>query len=251
MLLSAGLPLPARVFGHGFLTKDGQKMGKSLGNTLDPFALCDRYGADALRYYFLKEIEFGRDGDFNETRFVNVLNADLANDLGNLLNRTLGMLKKYCQSQGPQLTAVHIPDSNPLKEIGLGLGDRATSAYNALHFHQACEEILTSIRASNKFIDESAPWSLFKQGQQAEVEQVLYSVLESVRLAAYLLSPIVPNLSSAIYQQLGFNIDFNDSVQVLEIAPFSQHGQWGKLTANQTLSQPQPIFARLELPRES
>jgi methionyl-tRNA synthetase len=157
------------------------------------------------------------------------------------------MLKKYCQSQGPQLTAADIADSNPLKEIGLELGDRVTKAYNALHFHQACEEILTLIRASNKFIDESAPWSLFKQGQQAEVEQILYTVLESVRLAAYLLSPIVPNLSSAIYQQLGFDINFNDSIQVSKIAPFSQHTQWGKLTTNQILSQPQPVFVRLEM----
>ena len=248
MLLSANLPLPGKIFGHGFLTKDGQKMGKSLGNTLDPFALCDRYGSDALRYYFLKEIEFGRDGDFNETRFVNILNADLANDLGNLLNRTLGMLKKYCQSRGPQLTAAEIPESNPLKQLGLGLGDRASKAYDALHFHQACEEVFALIRASNKFIDESAPWTLFKQGQRAEVEQILYSVLESVRLSAYLLSPIVPNLSNAIYQQLGFVIDFNQLLQFSAIAPFSQHAGWGDLPANQTLSQPQPIFARLELP---
>lgn len=97
MLMSAQLPLPKQVFGHGFLTKDGKKMGKSLGNTLDPFSLVEKYGSDAVRYYFLKEIELGEDGDFNEIRFVNTLNADLANDLGNLLNRSLGMLKKILQ----------------------------------------------------------------------------------------------------------------------------------------------------------
>jgi methionyl-tRNA synthetase len=250
MLISAGLPLPDRVFGHGFLTKNGQKMGKSLGNTLDPFDLVSRYGSDAVRYYFLKEIEFGRDGDFNETRFINILNADLANDLGNLLNRTLGMVRKYCNGVGPQLSAVDISEDNPLKAFGVELGDRVAKAYDELRFHQACEEIFTLIRSSNKFIDESAPWSLFKAGKQAEVERVLYSVLESVRLSAYLLSPIIPNLSGNIYQQLGFSLDFNEFDRVEKIAPFSEHACWGKLTANQQLSKPQPIFAKLEHPCE-
>ena len=99
-------------------------MGKSLGNTLDPFDLVQRYGSDAVRYYFLKEIELGKDGDFNETRFVNVLNADLANDLGNLLNRTLGMVRKYCKGQGPQLTGVDLSSDHPLQIIGLELGEK-------------------------------------------------------------------------------------------------------------------------------
>ncbi len=250
MLLSAGVSLPKKVFGHGFLTKDGQKMGKTLGNTLDPFDLVNRYGSDAVRYYFLKAIEFGRDGDFNETRFVNTLNADLANDLGNLLNRTLGMVKKYCHGKGPQLTAADLSADYSLKQLGEGLGDRVTQAYEKLQFAQACEEIFLLIRASNKFIDERAPWSLFKQGQQSEVEQVLYAVLESVRLAAYLLSPIIPNLSRQIYQQLGFSLDFSDRIQVNQVAPFEQHSQWGKLPANLVLGQPQPIFIKLELPPE-
>jgi methionyl-tRNA synthetase len=249
MLMSAGLPLPKMVFGHGFLTKDGQKMGKSLGNTLDPFALVEKYGSDAIRYYFLKEIELGRDGDFNETRFVNVLNADLANDLGNLLNRTLGMVKKYCQGNISPLTRDDLSSDNQLKIIGEGLGDRIFEAYESLQFHHACEEIFTLIRASNKFIDESAPWSLFKQGKQEEVEQVLYSVLESVRLSAYLLSPIIPNLSSEIYRQLGFDLDFNDKNLFNQIH-FTDHIQWGKLPTNGNLNKPQPIFSRLELPTE-
>jgi methionyl-tRNA synthetase len=250
MLMSAELPLPKMVFGHGFLTKDGRKMGKTEGNTIDPFALVSQYGSDAVRYYFLKEIEFGRDGDFNETRFINILNADLANDLGNLLNRTLGMLLKYCQKNYPTITGADLNDSNPLKQIGLGLGDRASKAYEALQFSLACEEIFTLIRACNKFIDESAPWSLFKEDKHSEVGQILYSVLESIRLSAYLLSPIIPNLSSDIYQQLGFSVDFNNKNSINQTASYSKHSIWGDLPVNPNLSKGRPVFSKLELRSE-
>ncbi|WP_017654556.1 methionine--tRNA ligase [Fortiea contorta] len=249
MLLSASLPLPERVFGHGFLTKDGQKMGKSLGNTLDPVGLVQRYGSDAVRYYFLKEIEFGKDGDFNEIRFINVLNADLANDLGNLLNRTLNMVKKYCAGNVPTIAHTAIPADSPLKAIGLCLGEQVKQAYEALAFNQACESVLLLVQASNKFIDEQAPWSLYKQGQQQVLEQVLYAVLESVRLAAYLLSPVIPNISGDIYQQLGFGINFNDPIESATTAPFGSHAQWGLLSSKQQLGTPQPIFKRIELPK--
>ncbi len=247
MLMSAQLPVSGRVFVHGFLTKDGQKMSKSLGNVIDPVALVNRYGADAVRYYFLKEIEFGKDGDFNETRFKNTLNADLANDLGNLLNRTLNMLRKYCDYKLPDCSTEDIPADHPLKAVGLDLGDRVGQAYEALAFNAACESILTLVRASNKFIDEQAPWALYKQGKQQAVEQVLFTVLESVRLAAYLLSPIIPSISTDIYQQLGFDIDFNDKAQISIAAPFSTHSAWGLLRVTQkNLGEPKPVFQRLE-----
>lgn len=248
MLLSAGIDPPERVFGHGFLTKDGRKMGKTLGNTVDPFELVNRYGSDAVRYYFLKEIELGQDGDYNEIRFVNILNADLANDLGNLLNRTLGMAKKYCQAKVPAIAASQIPEDNSLRTLGIELGERVALAYDSLKLSQACEEIFTLVRACNKFIDERAPWSLYKQKKQAEVEQILYSVLESVRLAAYLLSPIIPNLSSAVYEQLGFQLDFNNQNLVTSSELFRLHSQWGILPSDQSLGQPRPIFPQLEPP---
>jgi methionyl-tRNA synthetase len=246
MLMAAELPLPDRVFGHGFLTKDGQKMGKTLGNVLDPVALTNRYGADAVRYYFLKEIEFGRDGDFNETRFIHILNADLANDLGNLLNRTLKMVQKYCGQAIPAVDVAAVQQSSSLGMLGQDLGDRVAGSYRALAFSQGCEAILSLVRTGNKYIDEQAPWSLYKQGQQPQVEQILYAVLESVRLAAYLLSPITPNLSTAIYQQLGYTIDFSQSLADLE-PTFPLHSRWGALPPNQSLGESKPVFQRLEI----
>jgi len=251
MLMSAGVVPPKKVFGHGFLTKDGQKMGKSLGNTLDPIALLDRYGADAVRYYFLREIEFGQDGDFNETRFVNVLNADLANDFGNLLNRTLKMAKKYCGNQVPNLKGEDIPADHPLKAIGTDLSDRVSDAYHNLSFSQACKAIINLVTTSNKYIDEQAPWSLYKQGEQTQVETVLYSILESIRLSAYLLSPITPTLSTEIYQQLGFTIDFNQPSSFNQETSFKRHQCWGILPPLQSLGEAKPVFLRLELPEEN
>jgi len=248
MLISAGVPLPEKVFGHGFLTKDGQKMGKSVGNTLNPVDLVNRYGADAVRYYFIKEIELGKDGDFNEERFISILNADLANDLGNLLNRTLGMIQKYCQGEAPRLTGENIAQDNRLREIGVNLGQEVRKSYQDLQLSLACEKIFNLIRASNKFIDESAPWSLYKQGKQSEVEQILYAVLESVRLSAYLLSPIIPDISTKIYQQLGFTINFNETNKLNEEATFELHSQWGVVPTNATLGKPEPVFSKLDLP---
>ncbi|PSN15496.1 methionine--tRNA ligase [filamentous cyanobacterium CCT1] len=247
MLMSAGLPLPERVYGHGFLTKDGQKMGKSQGNTLDPVELVETYGPDAVRYYFLREIEFGKDGDFNETRFINVLNADLANDLGNLLNRTLKMAGRYCNGKVPDIDPEKIAADHPLRAIGSDLTDTVAKAYTHLAFSQACIATLALVQASNKFLDEQAPWSLYKQGKQAETEVVLYAVLESVRQAAYLLAPIIPDISNQIYSQLGFAIDFNDKA-LGQVIGYADHAAWGYLPPGQLLGEAAPVFQRLELP---
>ena len=246
MLMSAGLSLPSRIFGHGFLTKDGKKMGKSLGNTLDPVALVNQYGSDAIRFYFLKEIEFGQDGDYSQTRFIHTVNANLANDLGNLLNRTLKMAHKYFNGCVPNVKSQDIPQEDGLKSVGLTLTDTVTQGYDSLAFSEVCQAIFSLIQAGNKYIDEKAPWSLYKQGKQEALAQVLYSVLESVRLSSYLLSPIIPNISTRIYQQLGYTIDFNDQTIITTSLSFDIHGVWGALPANQPIQEGQPVFRRLE-----
>ncbi|MEM6445247.1 MAG: methionine--tRNA ligase [Cyanobacteria bacterium P01_D01_bin.123] len=236
MQLSAGIPISQRVFGHGFLTKDGKKMGKSLGNTLDPYELVERYPVDAIRYYFLREIEFGQDGDFSETRFLQVANADLANDLGNLLNRTLNMLKKYCSYVVPK---VDISPDRPLRAIAAGLPERTATAYDRYNFQKAGETAFELIRASNKYLDTEAPWAKYKQGEQAAVESILYEVLESVRIATILLSPLIPHLSLTILQQLGYAYDHTRELSW-------SLTQWGLLAPGPLSEDPKPVFQRLE-----
>lgn len=249
MLMSAGLPLPDQVFGHGFLTKDGQKMGKSLGNTLDPTALVETYGAEAVRFYFLKEIEFGRDGDFNEERFINIVNADLANDLGNLLNRTLKMAVKYFDGDLSGLDLQQIPADNPLRVLGEKAAEQAVTAYESLNFSRAAEIALDLARMGNKYIDKQAPWTLFKQGEHEAVKLIIYSVLESVRLSAFLLSPLIPSISSNIYQQLGFSIEFIDTLIIRQAENlFSSQSYWGVLSPEQRLGKPSPVFQQLQPP---
>lgn len=245
MLMSAGLPIPKQVFGHGLLTKDGVKMGKTLGNTINPYELVEKFGADAVRYFFLKEIEFGKDGDFSEERLITSVNADLANSLGNLLNRSLGMVEKYCDrlipdgdSQNVDLEIQNLVAA--VKAKAITLGDRVNISYRNLAFRGGCEQILQLVWDCNKLIDDATPWKLFKSGKNAEVNYLLYSILESVRLAAYLLSPVVPQLSIEIYSQLG--------LEFAEFAPpLWNHSNWGILKPNTVLKEFKPVFQRIEL----
>ncbi|KAL0370683.1 UNVERIFIED_CONTAM: Methionine--tRNA ligase, chloroplastic/mitochondrial [Sesamum angustifolium] len=245
MLMSAGISLPKKVFGHGFLTKDGMKMGKSLGNTLEPTELVHRFGPDAVRYFFLKEVEFGGDGDYSEDRFINIINANLANTIGNLLNRTLGLLRKNCQSTITVDSAI-AAEGNAFKDIVGNLVDKARQHYENLELSSACEAVLEIGTAGNVYIDEKAPWSLFKQGESGfeTASKDLVIVLEAIRIVAIALSPITPSLSLRIYTQLGYSEDQFNAVSWSET-------RWGGLKFGHITTEPKPVFARIELETDS
>ncbi|XP_030928761.1 methionine--tRNA ligase, chloroplastic/mitochondrial [Quercus lobata] len=240
MLMSAGLSLPKMVFGHGFLTKDGMKMGKSLGNTLDPNDLVHKFGADAVRYFFLKEVEFGSDGDYSEDRFINIVNAHLANTIGNLLNRTLGLLKKNCQSTLVVDSTV-AAEGNAFQDTVQKLVEKARVHYEKLSPSSACEAILEIGNAGNSYMDERAPWSLFKKGGAASeaAAKDLVIILEALRIIAIALSPVTPSLCWRVYAQLGFSKDQFDTATWSET-------KWGGLKGGQVMAQPKPVFARIE-----
>ncbi|MED6110985.1 Methionine--tRNA ligase, chloroplastic/mitochondrial [Stylosanthes scabra] len=240
MLMSAGLSLPKMVFGHGFLTKDGMKMGKSLGNTLEPNELVHKFGTDAVRYFFLREVEFGSDGDYSEERFINIVNAHLANTIGNLLNRTLGLLKKNCQST-LVVDSTTAAEGNEFKDNVEKLVDKARMHYENLSLSSACEAVLEIGNVGNYYMDERAPWSLFKQGGTASeaAAKDLVIILETVRIIAIALLPVTPSLSWRIYEQLGYSRDQFDAATWGDT-------KWGGLKGGQVMAQPKPVFARIE-----
>lgn len=240
MLMSANLELPTTVFGHGFLTKDGLKMGKSLGNVLEPKDLIDRFGSDAVRYFFLKEVEFGNDGDYSEERFTNIVNAHLANTIGNLLNRTLGLLRRYCQST-LTVDSISAAKYNPFKEHVMDLVEKARLNYMNLSFNSACEAVIDIANAGNVYLDEHTPWSLFKKGDSSaeEAAKDLVVILEAMRIIAVALSPIVPRLCRKIYLQLGYLEDDFEKLSWGNTA-------WGALKAGQVMAEPEPVFKRIE-----
>lgn len=237
MLMSADVPLPKYIYSHGFLTKDGLKMGKSLGNVLEPAELVDKHGADAVRYYFTKGLDFGGDGDFAAERFALVLNADLANDVGNLLQRSLKPLMKHVGSSFP----AHVtPKENPLREIAASAAEKSAAAYEKMDFRGAGEAALELARVGNKYIDDKAPWTLFKEGKVDEGVAVLMACMEATRIVAVLLSPMVPEVAGKIYHQLGFSAEEFKSLQWSD-------AEWRDLPEGQAFPEPAGIFNRIDL----
>eukprot|EP00178_Gracilaria_changii_P021007 TRINITY_DN621_c0_g1_i2.p2 TRINITY_DN621_c0_g1~~TRINITY_DN621_c0_g1_i2.p2 ORF type:complete len:604 (-),score=141.15 TRINITY_DN621_c0_g1_i2:2665-4413(-) len=249
MLMSAGLPLPRRVIAHGFITKDGMKMGKSLGNTLDPFHLVHTYGSDAVRYYFLKALDFGKDGDFSEQRFIDIVNADLANSLGNLLNRSLNLLKKNCAGTLPMSSAalasakLDNDEHNILRHQAERAYDRAYACYDALDFKGACAALMAISLEANAYIDRVAPWTKFKSAHPSDIElaqRCIVNVLEASRIVAVGLNPVVPQLSRNVHDALGLRDEYERGLSWEAM-------RWGRLTEGMTFAKPKPLFPRLEL----
>jgi methionyl-tRNA synthetase len=238
MLMSAGLPLPERVFGHGFLSLKGEKISKTRGNVLDAVELANTYGTDALRYVLLVGNNFSGDSDFTETGLVDLYNSDLANDLGNLLNRTLTMVEKYHEGRVPEPGAAD-PLDVPLMEGARGLYDAFNAAINQFKFSEAYAGVWALVNQGNKYIEATAPWALFKTGQTARLHTVLYNLLEILRLAAVLVSPLMPQTTPRMLAQLG-------DPQPERAVAFPQEARWGLLPAGQATAKAAPLFPRIE-----
>ncbi len=213
MLMALGLELPKQVFGHGWLLVDGGKMSKSKGNVVDPVVLVNMFGADAVRYYLLREIPFGSDGLFNNEIFIKKVNTDLANDLGNLLSRTIAMVYKYFDGVIQAPTCKEAIDDE-LINLALSTPGKVEASIDALKIPEALESIWTLISRANKYIDETTPWILAKDEEKKErLGTVLYNLLETLRFVSVMISPFLTETSAKINEQLNTKVTTWESLK--------------------------------------
>ena len=237
MLMALGLPLPKQIFGHGWVLMRNGKMSKSKGNAVYPEMIVERYGLDALRYYLMREIPFGSDGIFTPEDFVERVNFDLANDLGNLLNRTVSMINQYQDGMVAPVSETEDEFAKSLRETAQATIDTYYQKMDQLHFSQALDAIWKLISRANKYIDETTPWVLNKEGKQEELSRVMSNLAESLRLVALLIRPVMTESPAKIFAQLGLALD-NEEANVLEWGAYS----WD----NKVTEKPTPIFPRLK-----
>lgn len=238
-LMAAGLPVPQKVFAHGWWTVEGQKMSKSLQNVVEPNMLIDKYGVDAVRYFLLREVPFGLDGDFSHTALVHRINSDLANDVGNLLSRSTAMLAKYFGGVVPQPGELADTDCR-LKSVTEEMVTNVERHLDELAFSKALQSIWEAISAGNKYIDESAPWVLAKDpAQTGRLGTIMYCLLESQRVVHSLLAAFMPETSRKALSCLG--CDGTVTAEALV---------WGGLTAGTVIRKAEPLFPRIETREE-